>query len=157
MSHPPTSSHAALPALLLVLTACGATVSGPTTGGEDSGRDVAGGQEQDSAPDASPTRDATIRDAPASVDAEFDVYGPPPWASKSLDGCAPDPCEAGQACISQVNYIGSPLGSLCYAKPPQCGAAPTCLCVVEAAYWCKSPACTTDGGLSFSCSTPAPP
>lgn len=156
----PTTLRVVMIALVMVVfAACDGSISPASV--------PDGGTGLDGAPPSDATRDGALdstgrRDAlgaPDSVnDVEaFDAFLRPPQDAARFDGCAPNPCQPGQACLNNLSYTGQEMYANCLAPPRQCGSAPTCMCVVQAAPWCFSPICTTDGGLALLCRAVAPP
>jgi hypothetical protein len=102
-------------------------------------------------PEASPPSDVFTVSSP-----DAGAYPSPPLDAATFDGCASTRCEAGIVCVD-TNTFGTLNKATCYPPPTACGDATTCLCLVQAATWCWHPTCTEDGGLTMTCSPPAPP
>jgi hypothetical protein len=156
------------------LVACGGLTGGSSDGGlhEDQGR-------------ADATADVTVRDVNtpdltvfdgavpsdgsdaledggAPVDANFgDVYVSPPGADAArFDGCVPYPCDAGEVCINNINYLTKTNEwSNCGAIAAGCEPDPGCLCIVESySPWCAKPTCARKGSdFQLTCTLPPPP
>jgi hypothetical protein len=102
--------------------------------------------------------DASIPlDGAGPFDSGTSAYPPPPPDAAKFDGCAPDPCGSADLCISLQSTVPKSNTGLCYNFPTSCDAGLTCLCVVQAAWWCMSPTCSEDGGFTLACHYPAPP
>jgi hypothetical protein len=101
-------------------------------------------------------------DGGAPVDANFgDIYVTPPGLDAArFDGCVPYPCDAGEVCISNINYwTKKNEWSNCGAIASGCEPSPSCLCIVESySPWCQDPVCTQKSGdFQLACPLPPPP
>jgi hypothetical protein len=142
---------------------CGGGIASPTESGApaDAGADAGrlDAKRDTSLPD-SPLPGTDARDTGLSRESglhDAGRYPVPPLDAAWFDGCAPHSCDAGDLCIEETNPDMAGTPSVCSYLPPECGPNPSCLCVVEAVWWCAQPKCSIDGGVSLNCLAPGVP
>ena len=68
-------------------------------------------------------------------------------------GCAPNPCQAKQLCLSILNSSGEKVGARCESIPNACQPTPTCSCL-EAVECADMPTCVVhEGRFVLTCTT----
>jgi hypothetical protein len=152
--------------IILCGEACGGNVASSTDGGsvhDDAPRDVGSGRDAKldagrvdsgtTGPDASPPDTGATNESGALDAGRYPMF---PDAAQ-FDGCAPHSCDGGDLCIESMgpDMVAKP--SICSYLPPECGPSPSCLCIVQAVWWCTQPVCSTDGGVTLTCLAPAHP